>query len=101
MERAVRKKKLWDLAKADLQIKPCPGGMCFEKSSKNYLNVRIIASNDASTYLIKDMRNAWVIADKGYDRNAFVEKLLKKGCIPVISFQKKSKTSPKLCRAYL
>jgi hypothetical protein len=58
--------------------------MCFEKSSENYLNARTMASTDAPTHLIQDIGNTWVIADKSYDRNAFVEKFGKKDYTPVI-----------------
>ncbi len=44
----------------------------------------------AST-LIQDMENTWVIADKGYDRNAFVQNLEEKGCRPVIPSKRNRK----------
>jgi len=44
----------------------------------------------AST-LIQDMENTWVIADKGYDSNAFVQDLEEKGCRPVIPSKRNRK----------
>ena len=44
-----------------------------------------------ATALIQDIVNTGVIADKGYDSNAFVEELEKKGCIPVIPSKRNRK----------
>ena len=41
--------------------------------------------------LIQDMGNTWVLADKGYDHNAFVEKFGKKDCTPVIPSKRNRK----------
>ena len=41
--------------------------------------------------LIQDMKNTWVIAGKGYDSNAFVEELEKKGCMLVIPSKRNRK----------
>jgi hypothetical protein len=46
--------------------------------------------------VIQEIENTWVIADKSYDSNAFVEEIEKKGCTPVIPSTKKQKTSSKL-----
>lgn len=41
--------------------------------------------------LIQNIEDCWLIADKGYDSNAFVEELISKRCTPVIPSKKNRK----------
>ena len=81
MEKALRLKKHWDAAKVALQRRFMLLLMHLEIHLNSPGQRNEITQAEA---LAKNVHNSFIVADKGYDSNAFITNLESKGCEVVI-----------------